>query len=250
MILDPFYLVKVLPVKLLITTQVSPLDTPSGDGRDAVPEPSGLRLEVLPGIAHQPNARHFLRETVAGTRTLGPSGAPIWNSPTIDLLRNRLYVGTGENYSTPADGNSDAVIAFDLDSGEKLWVSQQTANDAWNMACLIEGVEDHSNCPAENGPDYDFGASVILVSLEDRDIIIGGQKSGNVMGIDPDTGALATAPSSRPRAESRSSRSISSTFFRSASHSSYSRIDSSMLAAHIDAATSPALLPPIPSATR
>ena len=127
--------------------------------------------------------------TVAGTRTLGPSGAPVWNSPTIDLLRNRLYVGTGENYSTPADGNSDAVIAFDLDSGEKLWVSQQTVNDAWNIACLIEGVEDHSNCPEENGPDYDFGASVILVSLEDRDVIIGGQKSGNVMGIDPGTGA-------------------------------------------------------------
>jgi len=128
-------------------------------------------------------------KTVAGTRTLGPSGAPIWNSPTIDLQRNRLYVGTGENYSTPADGNSDAVIAYDLDSGEKLWVSQQTVNDAWNMACLIEGVEDHSNCPVENGPDYDFGASVILVPLDDgRDIIVGGQKSGYVMGIDPDSG--------------------------------------------------------------
>jgi len=127
--------------------------------------------------------------TVAGTRTLGPSGAPIWNSPTIDLERNRLYVGTGENYSSPADGNSDAVMAFDLDSGEKLWVSQQTASDAWNMACLIEGVEDHSNCPVENGPDYDFGASVILVSLDDeRDVVVGGQKSGSVMGIDPDTG--------------------------------------------------------------
>ncbi len=127
--------------------------------------------------------------TVAGTRTLGPSGAPIWNSPTIDLERNQLYVGTGENYSSPADGNSDAVMAFDLDSGEKLWVSQQTANDAWNMACLIEGVEDHSNCPLENGPDYDFGASVILVPLDDGgDVVVGGQKSGGVMGVDPDTG--------------------------------------------------------------
>lgn len=127
--------------------------------------------------------------TVAGTRTLGPSGAPIWNSPTIDLERNRLYVGTGENYSSPADGNSDAVMAFDLDSGKKLWVSQQTVNDAWNIACLIEGVDDHSNCPVENGPDYDFGASVILVPLADAgDVVVGGQKSGSVMGIDPDTG--------------------------------------------------------------
>ena len=127
--------------------------------------------------------------TSAGTRILAPSGAPVWNSPTIDLDRNRLYVGTGENYSSPADGNSDAIIAYDLDSGEKLWVSQQTSGDAWNVACLIEGVEDQSNCPVENGPDYDFGASSILVSLGNgRDILVGGQKSGNVMGIDPDTG--------------------------------------------------------------
>jgi len=128
-------------------------------------------------------------KTSAGTRILAPSGAPVWNTPTIDLARNRLYVGSGENYSSPADGNSDAIIAFDLDSGEKIWVSQQTSHDAWNLACLIEGIEDHSNCPVENGPDYDFGASPILVSLgEGRDILVGGQKSGDVMGIDPDTG--------------------------------------------------------------
>jgi polyvinyl alcohol dehydrogenase (cytochrome) len=127
--------------------------------------------------------------TSAGTRILGPSGAPIWNSPTVDLARNRLYVGSGENYSSPADGNSDAIIAFDLDDGEKLWVSQQTQGDAWNIACLIEGIADRSNCPVENGPDYDFGASPILVSLGGgADILVGGQKSGNVMGIDPDNG--------------------------------------------------------------
>ena len=55
--------------------------------------------------------------TSAGTRILSPSGAPIWSSPAIDVARNRLYVGTGENYSTPADGNSDAVIAIDMTSG-------------------------------------------------------------------------------------------------------------------------------------
>lgn len=127
--------------------------------------------------------------TTAGTGILAPSGAPVWNSPTVDLKRNRLYVGTGENYSSPADGNSDAIIAFDLDSGEKLWVSQQTGADAWNVACLIEGIADQSNCPAENGPDYDFGASPILVSLDnERDVLVAGQKSGVVAGIDPDNG--------------------------------------------------------------
>lgn len=124
-----------------------------------------------------------------GTDILAPSGAPVWTSPTIDAARGRLYVGTGENYSSPADGNSDAIIAIDLESGEKLWVSQQTEGDAWNTGCLIEYTTNDANCPEENGPDYDFGSSPVLLTLENgRDVLIGGQKSGAVMAIDPDSG--------------------------------------------------------------
>jgi len=125
----------------------------------------------------------------AGTTILAPSGAPIWVSPTIDIKRGRLYVGTGENYSSPADGNSDAIIAFDMETGSKIGVSQQTSGDAWNTGCLIEFTTDDANCPEENGPDYDFGSSPILMTLPDgRDVVIGGQKSGAVMAIDPDSG--------------------------------------------------------------
>jgi polyvinyl alcohol dehydrogenase (cytochrome) len=125
----------------------------------------------------------------AGADILAPSGAPFWNSPAIDQKRGRLYIGSGENYSSPADANSDAIIAYDLQSGEKLWVSQQTEGDAWNTACLSEFTSDDANCPAENGPDYDFGASPILLTLPSgRDVVIGGQKSGAVMAIDPDSG--------------------------------------------------------------
>jgi polyvinyl alcohol dehydrogenase (cytochrome) len=128
-------------------------------------------------------------KTSAGTTILAPSGAPIWNSPAADLKRGRVYAGTGENYSSPADGNSDAIIAFDMETGAKLWVSQQTSGDAWNTGCLIEFTTDDANCPEENGPDYDFGASPILLKLADgRDIVVGGQKSGAVMAIDPDSG--------------------------------------------------------------
>ena len=127
--------------------------------------------------------------TSAGTTILAPSGAPIWNSPAVDLKRGRIYAGTGENYSSPADGNSDAIIAFDMETGAKLWVSQQTIGDAWNTGCLIEFTTDDANCPEENGPDYDFGASPILLALPDgREIVVGGQKSGAVMAIDPDSG--------------------------------------------------------------
>ena len=128
--------------------------------------------------------------TRVGTPILAPSGAPIWNSPTVDTKRRRLYAGTGENYSSPAGDSSDAIIAFDMDSGKKLWVSQQTRGDAWNVGCLSDYTSNDANCPEENGPDYDFAASVILVALDDGgDILVAGQKSGAVMGLDPDTGA-------------------------------------------------------------
>lgn len=57
----------------------------------------------------------------AGKPFLAPSGAPIWGSPTIDVKRNMLYVGTGESYSSPAAAASDAVVAFDLDTGAIMW---------------------------------------------------------------------------------------------------------------------------------
>ena len=136
------------------------------------------------------SAPQAVGKTSVGTTIMAPSGAPIWSAPTIDAKRNQLYVGTGENYSSPADGNSDAIIAYDLDSGEKRWVSQQTRGDAWNAACFvgIAGIN-NANCPEENGPDYDFGANPILIKLPGgTDIVVGGQKSGDVIGIDPDSG--------------------------------------------------------------
>ncbi|MDP5070908.1 MAG: PQQ-binding-like beta-propeller repeat protein, partial [Congregibacter sp.] len=125
------------------------------------------------------------------TTILAPSGAPIWNSPAVDLERGQIYAGTGENYSTPADGSSDAIIAFDMATGKKKWVTQTTSGDSWNAGCLIYFTKDASNCPEENGPDFDYSASPILLSLsEETDILVVGQKSGTVYGLDPDTGRV------------------------------------------------------------
>ncbi|MFK8013985.1 MAG: PQQ-binding-like beta-propeller repeat protein [Gammaproteobacteria bacterium] len=122
-------------------------------------------------------------DTSAGTRILAPSGAPVWNSPTVDAINNRLYFGTGENYSTPADGNSDAIVAVDLDTGERMWEHQITANDAWNVACMMDN---NPNCPDENGPDYDQGSSPLLVTLDDgTQTIVAGHKSGHISGHNP-----------------------------------------------------------------
>jgi len=43
---------------------------------------------------------------------LGPSGAAVWNAPVIDVKRNLLYIGTGNNYSPPAIGASDSMLPW------------------------------------------------------------------------------------------------------------------------------------------
>jgi polyvinyl alcohol dehydrogenase (cytochrome) len=119
-----------------------------------------------------------------GTQLLGPSGAPIWTSPTIDPVRNAVYVTTGDNYSDPPTPTSDAFLAFDLASGKLLWSRQTSAADAWNSACIRE---DTTNCPASKGPDFDFASPPILVSLANgRRALVAGQKSGVVHAVDPD----------------------------------------------------------------
>lgn len=124
----------------------------------------------------------------SGTDIYGPSGAPIWNSPAIDAKRGQLYVGTGENYSSPATLTSDAIFAIDLKSGKVKWSYQATPNDAWNTSCDSPTPD---NCPKEDGPDFDFGAATMLASLSDgRDLVLGGQKSGMVTALDPANGKL------------------------------------------------------------
>jgi len=119
-----------------------------------------------------------------GTQMWGPSGAPIWTSPVVDVARNALYVTTGDNYSDPATPTSDAFLAFDLDSGKILWSRQTLAADAWNTGCRLE---DKANCPDSDGPDFDFASPPMLVTLAGgRRALVAGQKSGVVHAIDPD----------------------------------------------------------------
>lgn len=130
----------------------------------------------VPAATGKTNAR--------GIPVLAPSGAPVWNSPTIDEARGVLYVGTGEAYSSPAHEASDAVVAFDLNTGERRWVHQALAGDAWNMSCNLAQPD---NCPSEDGPDFDIGASTILHrDNTGRERLLVGQKSGHVFALDPD----------------------------------------------------------------
>lgn len=117
-------------------------------------------------------------------RVFAPSGAPIWDTPTVDLKRNRVYAGTGQNYTRPASVTSDAIIAFNIETGAIDWVRQTTSNDVFTMACSM-GV-DHPNCP-DAGPDLDIGASVMAVTLSTgKDILVAGSKGAVLYALDPD----------------------------------------------------------------
>lgn len=127
--------------------------------------------------------------SATGVKQRGPSGAPIWTTPTIDARRSQIYVTTGENTSHPTTGTSDAVIALDLETGEELWVFQALANDMWNFGCSAGGP----NCiilDDTNSVDFDFGGPAVLVDAGDRELLVAGQKSGDLWALDPDTGAL------------------------------------------------------------
>jgi polyvinyl alcohol dehydrogenase (cytochrome) len=114
----------------------------------------------------------------------------VWNSPSIDLKRNRLYVGTGEANSFIAHKNTDALMAFDLTSGKILWSHQATADDVYNVGCGPNGGA--KNCTKDTVyRDVDFGASTILATRGDgTDLVLAGQKSGTVWALNPDTGDL------------------------------------------------------------
>jgi polyvinyl alcohol dehydrogenase (cytochrome) len=123
-------------------------------------------------------------KTRSGIQRWGPSGAGVWSTPTIDEMRDAIYVATGDNYSDPPTGTSDAVLALERATGKMLWSRQMTAGDAYTVDC-DRAVK--TNCPDSNGPDVDFGQPPILVSLPNgKRALVLGQKSGVAHAIDPD----------------------------------------------------------------
>ena len=115
-----------------------------------------------------------------------PAGAAIWDAVTIDAKLGRLYVGTGDAYVDPAADGTDAIVAFDLATGKRLWVQQKTPDDVFNFGCIDPR---HFNCPPRPGEDVDFGSSPILQDLGNgHRILLAGQKTGVMYGLDPDNG--------------------------------------------------------------
>ena len=130
-------------------------------------------------------------KTMANGVTLyRPAGGAVWNSPTVDPVRNAIYFGTGDATTAPSPPTTDGIMAVDIDTGKLLWSFQATANDVFMGGCT--GTERSDACPTPMGPDMDIGNSPILVTLPDgKRSLLAGTKSADVFALDPDNkGAL------------------------------------------------------------
>ena len=110
------------------------------------------------------------RRNSAGIQQFGPAGAAIASSPTLDTKRSVLYVATGGTATGLEQALTDAVAAFDLADGKLRWVKQLTRPDA-------------------GAAGTGFASAPVLRTLATgNQVLLAGQKSGVVYGLDPDHG--------------------------------------------------------------
>jgi polyvinyl alcohol dehydrogenase (cytochrome) len=105
------------------------------------------------------------------------AGVSIWSSPAIDTERGVAYIGTGQSYGLPASLLSDSLLALDLQTGEEVWHTQFTADDAWTLA-------------QPTGLDADVGAMPNLFQVDGKDAVGVGDKAGTYRALDRETGEI------------------------------------------------------------
>jgi len=131
------------------------------------------------------------------------SGGAVWQPPAIDPKRGTLFIGTGNNYTVPADVIAcqnatptanctapddffDAALALDLKNGQVKWSKKLQGSDTWTVACITSSGP-NPNCPLPSSPDFDLGGSgPNLVG----NIVGFGQKSGIFWALNPDDGNI------------------------------------------------------------
>lgn len=123
-----------------------------------------------------------------GVPQFGPSGAGVWSSPAIDEKRKRLYIGTGENSTIPAE-NGGAVVAINLLDGSIAWSHQLYPQETYNGDCINYIGP---NCPPlfQGRIGLDTSSAMLLQNPDGSDIVVAANKPGDVFGLDPDTGKL------------------------------------------------------------
>jgi len=134
-----------------------------------------------------PEPLKSLGQNSQGKPLWGPAGASVWNAPTVDPKRKRVYVGTGNSYGQIAADTSDSILALNMDDGAIVWKHQEFKGDSFMVGCGPKNPAG-TNCPETLGPDWDFGgASIMLQALPDgRDVLIAAGKGGVALALDPD----------------------------------------------------------------
>lgn len=116
-------------------------------------------------------------------RQAGASGASIWSTPSYDPRRRLVYATTGNNFSQPTTSTSDAIVAFDVDTGAIAWANQRYPNDEWNFRFPYSSEH----------PDADFGDSPQVYDLPSGRRVVGaGQKRGFYHVVDATTGEFVS----------------------------------------------------------
>jgi polyvinyl alcohol dehydrogenase (cytochrome) len=129
------------------------------------------------------------RKTADGTQLYGPAGGSVWSAPTLDPKRDLLYAGTGNSYTDVPTARTDSILALSMSTGAIRWVNQLHPQDNYVVGCETPDTAGKGNCPRTLGPDVDFGTSPILRTLpQGRQVLLTGQKSGQVYGLDPASG--------------------------------------------------------------
>jgi polyvinyl alcohol dehydrogenase (cytochrome) len=142
-----------------------------------------------------------------GGRPGGYSGGAVWQPPAIDPKRGTLFIGTGNNYTAPADVEAcqqatptancaaaddffDTALALDLKSGQIKWSKRLQGIDTFTGTCGFgpgRPAPGNPNCPVPDSQDFDFGgAGPNLVG----NIVGFGQKSGIYWALNPDNGNI------------------------------------------------------------
>jgi polyvinyl alcohol dehydrogenase (cytochrome) len=117
-------------------------------------------------VLEEPQPTH---KNSAGVQEFGPAGAAIVSSPTIDAKRGVLYVGTGRSTTGIELSLTDSIAAFALNDGKLRWVKQLTVPGRTALSAFIS-------------------SPVMRTLASGNEIILAGQVSGVVYGLDPDHG--------------------------------------------------------------
>ncbi|XP_050379997.1 uncharacterized protein LOC126797405 [Argentina anserina] len=152
------------------------------------------------------------------------SGASVWgSSPSIDVHRKHVYIGTGNLYSVPEnvsqcqenqnnnttvpsqpdaciepENHGNSMLALDLDTGKIQWYRHLGGYDVWFLECLYNP----STCPTGPNLDADFGEAPMMLSPyvngTKRDVVVAVQKSGVAWALDRNNGSLVWSTEAGP----------------------------------------------------